>query len=400
LAHPSLRVSVICGCTAVVCVVVASAASMLAGRESMGEPDVTPTSKQETVRETVPLSVFSTSGELVGPLDLPPLRLSEKEWRARLTDEQYRVLRNDGTEAPFCGTLLDNKKEGIYSCAGCRLPLFTSDSKFTSGTGWPSFFAPVAPTNVGTHVDRSHGMVRTEIVCNRCEGHLGHVFDDGPEPTGKRYCVNSESLTFTESSELASIAEVSEAVFAGGCFWCTEAVFEQLNGVHYVEAGCAGGDGPAEYAAVTTGTTGHAESIRIIYDPRVITYEKLLEVHFATHDPTQLNRQGADIGTHYRSAIFYANEAEKRAAKAYIEKLEATGTFSRPIVTTLEPLEGYSRAEEYHQDYAARNPDQPYIRSVSDPKVKKVRRYFGDLLKPQPGPMNEATAADAGDAGQ
>ena len=337
---------------------------------------------QATAEPTVPLRVMSTSGNLVGPFKMPVVRLSDAEWRLRLTDEQFRILRNDGTEAPFCGTLLDNKLEGVYSCAGCGLPLFASDTRFSSGTGWPSFFAPVAKENILEHVDRSHGMVRTEIVCARCDGHLGHVFADGPAPTGLRYCVNSESLTFTESSDLARIGEVSEAVFAGGCFWCTEAVFEQLHGVHYVEAGYAGGDGPAEYKAVTTGTTGHAESIRIIYDPKVITYEKLLEIHFATHDPTQLNRQGNDIGTHYRSAIFYANEQEKQVAAAYIKKLNASGSYSSPIVTTLEPLRNYARAEEYHQDYAAQNPNQPYIQAVAKPKVDKVRKYFEDLLKP------------------
>ena len=337
---------------------------------------------QTSSESTVPLRVFSASGELVGPFDLPRLELSESEWRKRLTEEQFRILRNDGTERPFCGNLLDNKKEGVYCCAGCGLPLFTSDSKFTSGTGWPSFFTPIAKENIVEHQDRSYGMVRTEIVCARCGGHLGHVFADGPEPTGLRYCVNSESLTFVESTEVASIAEVGEAVFAGGCFWCTEAVFEQLAGVHSVEAGYAGGEGPAEYKAVTTGTTGHAESIRIVYDPRAISYEKLLEVHFATHDPTQLNRQGADVGTHYRSAIFYANDEQKRLAAAYIEELGASGKYRREIVTTLEPLENYARAEEYHQDYAARNPNQPYIRGVSRPKVEKVRKEFGELLKP------------------
>lgn len=378
--HQFRAVSIFAAVAAAAVVVAAASARR---DQPRGSDTMTATAESTVPLRTVPLRVVSTSGQLVGPLDLPALRLSDAEWRMRLTGEQFRILRNDGTEAAFCGTLLDNKLEGVYSCAGCGLPLFTSDSRFTSGTGWPSFFAPVAKENIGEHVDRSHGMVRTEIVCARCDGHLGHVFPDGPEPTGLRYCVNSESLMFTESTELASIAEVSEAVFAGGCFWCTEAVFEQLNGVHYVESGYAGGDGPAEYRAVTTGTTGHAESIRIIYDPKVITYEKLLEIHFATHDPTQLNRQGNDIGTHYRSAVFYANEREKQLAAAFIKKLDESGKFTDRIVTTLEPLKNYARAEEYHQDYAAQNPNQPYIRAIAKPKVEKVQTHFEDLLKPE-----------------
>jgi methionine-R-sulfoxide reductase len=157
--------------------------------------------------QTVRVHLFNRHGVLVGPLDVPRIVKSDDEWRRQLTREQYQVARGKGTERPFCGTLLDNKREGVYACLCCGLPLFSSRSKFESGTGWPSFFQPVAEANVVTHEDRSHGMVRAEILCARCDAHLGHVFDDGPRPTGLRYCVNSESLAFTGEEDLAALAD-------------------------------------------------------------------------------------------------------------------------------------------------------------------------------------------------
>jgi methionine-R-sulfoxide reductase len=155
----------------------------------------------------VAVHVFDQAGQLVGPVEAPKLELSDEEWRRRLSAEQFRILRSSGTERPFCGTLLDNKKEGVYACAGCGLPLFASNSKFNSGTGWPSFFQPIAPGNVAEQSDQSHGIERVEINCARCEGHLGHVFPDGPPPTRLRYCLNSESLRFVPSEQVASLAE-------------------------------------------------------------------------------------------------------------------------------------------------------------------------------------------------
>jgi len=153
------------------------------------------------------VKVFDRKGLLIGPVELPRVVKTDAEWRAQLTPEQFQVARGKGTERPFCGTLLDNKRHGVYACICCRLPLFASSAKFHSGTGWPSFFQPVADENVLTHKDISHGMVRSEILCARCDAHLGHVFEDGPRPTGLRFCVNSESLAFTEEKDLSSLAD-------------------------------------------------------------------------------------------------------------------------------------------------------------------------------------------------
>lgn len=148
--------------------------------------------------DEVTVSLADEQGHPLPPQKIPTVKKTDEEWLKQLGQERYRILRASDTEAPFCGTLLDNKKTGLYLCAGCELPLFSSNSKFHSGTGWPSFFQPFAPGNVVEIKDFSHGMIRTEIRCARCGGHLGHVFNDGPKPTGLRFCLNSEALTFKE----------------------------------------------------------------------------------------------------------------------------------------------------------------------------------------------------------
>ncbi|GAA5510109.1 peptide-methionine (S)-S-oxide reductase MsrA [Novipirellula caenicola] len=172
------------------------------------------------------------------------------------------------------------------------------------------------------------------------------------------------------------------ATLAGGCFWCTEAVFERIDGVNDVVSGYIGGTDPnPNYKKVCTGQTGHAEAVEVYYDPNKRSYEEILKIFFKTHDPTSLNKQGYDEGTQYRSAIFYHDEAEKKAAEKFIEKLNKSGEYNRPIVTTLEKAEKFFPAEEYHQDYYRRNPTAGYCKAVVRNKVRKTNREFGDMLK-------------------
>ncbi len=293
--------------------------------------------------------------------DITPLSEAEKApLVAKLTPEQYRITQKSGTEAAFCGTLLDNKKEGVYCCVVCGLPMFSSDDKFDSGTGWPSFTTTVDREHVTGRPDTSYGMVRTEINCARCDAHLGHVFEDGPPPTGLRFCLNSESMVFHENGEERPAAsrpvETAVAYFAGGCFWGVEHYFQQGDGVINVVSGYMQGskDDPT-YKEVVSGTTGHAEAVKVVYDPSRMDYRTLLEAFFIMHDPTTLNRQGPDVGTQYRSGVYAATEEQLEEARSYVAELNASNAFRRPIVTEIEMAQVFYPAEDYHQDYMEHN---------------------------------------------
>jgi len=270
----------------------------------------------------------------------------------KLPPEEERIIIEKGTEPPFSGKYYLSQDSGTYLCKRCGAPLFRSDDKFDAGCGWPSFDDEI-PGAVKRSTDADG--YRTEITCARCGAHLGHVFE-GEHLTEKntRYCVNSISLDF----EAATEPVLDTAVFASGCFWGTEYYMQAADGVISTDVGFTGGttENPT-YKQVCTGTTGHAEAVRVIFNPKLTNYETLAKLFFETHDPGQLNRQGPDIGEQYRSAIFYKDEEQKRIAEKLIEILRSKGY---EVVTELKPLGTFWLAEDYHQDYYRTKGERPY----------------------------------------
>ncbi|MCL1079132.1 bifunctional methionine sulfoxide reductase B/A protein [Parashewanella spongiae] len=297
---------------------------------------------------------------------------------SKLTDFEKYVIEQKGTEAPFSGEYTNLDSEGIYLCKKCRAPLYRSEHKFISHCGWPSFDDEIQGA-VTRHMDADGK--RTEIVCSKCGGHLGHVFE-GEYLTEKnvRHCVNSVSMIFEATEEVKKTKFL--ATFGGGCFWCIEAVFSELNGVLNVTSGYSGGLATeANYKAVCSGSTGHAEVVQIEFDPDVIDYETLMLVFFEAHDPTTYNQQGNDIGPQYRSVIFAHNSLQAEKASEFIKHLELSCVFQAPIVTELTMLESFYPAENYHNDYYELHGHQPYCQIVIKPKVDKIRKVFSDRIK-------------------
>jgi peptide methionine sulfoxide reductase msrA/msrB len=325
--------------------------------------------------------------------------IPQQDRKSKLDPTQYRVTQENGTEPPFKNAFWNNTRAGIYVDVVSGEPLFSSLDKFDSGCGWPSFTRPLPRAGILEKQDLSLGMSRTEVRSRLADSHLGHVFDDGPAPTGSRYCINSASLRFVPVERMAAegyedcldpfikagIIQPGEALrspnavpgttntaaatgstppgqretatLAGGCFWGMEDILRKIPGVLKTTVGYTGGSvtNPT-YKAVCTGKTGHAEAVEIVFDPAQLSYEKLLGYFFRMHDPTTLNRQHNDTGTQYRSAIFYHNEAQRETAARVKARVDASGKWPRPVVTEITKAPAFYPAEEYHQDYLEKNP--------------------------------------------
>ena len=323
---------------------------------------------------------------------------ADAELKKALTPLQYEVTQKDATEPPFRNPFHDNHEAGLYVDIATGEPLFSSTDKFDSGTGWPSFSRPVEENRVTNKEDRSYGTRRVEVRSKAGSSHLGHVFDDGPGPTGLRYCINSASLRFIPASKLEAEgygeyaqlfqgvkatsgapttdagansctlaapgeapgckATLETAVLAGGCFWGMEDLLRKIPGVLETEVGYTGGETKnPNYEQVHHGTTGHAEAVRLTFDPSKVSYADLLEKwFFKMHDPTTVNRQGNDVGTQYRSAIFVTSEAQRKTAEEVKARVDKSGKWKKPLATQIVNAGPWTPAEGYHQDYLVNNP--------------------------------------------
>ncbi len=330
------------------------------------------------------------------------------ELRERLSPIEFEVTQRDATEPPFNNRYWDNHEPGLYVDVATGEPLFSSRDKFDSGTGWPSFSRPIDEGRIVSRSDTQHGMRRTEVRSKVGDSHLGHVFEDGPRPSGLRYCINSAALRFIPERELVAAgygqygqavgapastaahtdnvcatapsggepgcaATLETAILAGGCFWGMQDIIRKIPGVVSTDVGYGGGKAGVSYEEVRSGRTGNAEAVRVVFDPKRLSFEDLLENwFFRMHDPTTLDRQGNDVGSQYRSAIFAATPEQRAAAERVIKRVDASGKWPRPLVTQVTDGGAFTVAEGYHQDYLQKNPGGYTCHYLRDfPKVPR-----------------------------
>ncbi len=327
------------------------------------------------------------SGEKMKDMKKP----TDDELKKKLNKTQYLVTQHEETEPPFKNEFWDSKKEGIYVDIVLGEPLFSSLDKYDSGTGWPSFKKPLVPENITERKDKKFFTTRTEVRSKWSNSHLGHVFDDGPKPTGLRYCMNSASLRFIAKEDLEKEGygefvalfksskmdeKLEKAILAGGCFWCLQPPYDKLKeeGVVAVSVGYSGGDlDNPTYEKVSHEKTGHKEVIEVTYDSSKISYEKILEIFWKNIDPLDPAGQFCDKGEQYQSAIYYASPDQKKIAEKSKQEIEKK--LKNPIATQILPAKKYYPAEDYHQSYYTKNPIRyKYYRTTCgrDQRLKKL----------------------------
>jgi len=323
-------------------------------------------------------------------LEKSPVIKSKAELKKTLSEMQYKVTQEGFTETPFKNEYWDNKEPGIYVDINSGEALFSSLDKYDSGTGWPSFTKSISKESLTQFEDFTLGYKRSEVKSKTGKSHLGHVFDDGPtDKGGKRFCINSAALKFIPIGKMSSagygewlvlfngaqsIAPVSNSkvtdikatensqnqviYLGGGCFWGVEDLIRKMPGVLDTEVGYSGGKlkNPT-YELVKKGGSGHAEAVKVVFDSKKVTLEKILEHFFRLHDPTTKNKQGNDVGEQYRSIIFYSNEEQKLIAENVKDRVGKSKKWNAPIVTEIAPFFSFTKAEDYHQDYLLKNPN-------------------------------------------